>query len=75
MQVLRRHRRWAWPILAVAAVLFVVALHPGLGHTKAANTLWTDHLSATPPPAAVTAPNWPEIAKLVKPAGEHCKVW
>jgi serine protease Do len=68
MQVLRRHRRWAWPILAVAAVLFVVALHPGLGHTKAAHPLWTDHLAATPAPAAVTAPNWAEIAKLVKPA-------
>ena len=68
MQVLRRHRRWAWPILAVAAVLFVVALHPGLGHTKAANPLWTDHLAATPAPAAVTAPNWAEIAKLEKPA-------
>jgi serine protease Do len=68
MQVLRRHRRWAWPILAVAAVLFVVALHPGLGHTKAAHPLWTDHLTATPAPAAVTAPNWAEIAKLVKPA-------
>src|SRR5690349_16564126 len=69
MQVLRRHRRWAWPSLAVAAALFVVAWHPGLAHTKAAHgPLWTDHLAATPAPAAVTAPNWAEIAKLEKPA-------
>src|ERR671937_1725014 len=69
MDVVHRHRRGAWPILAVAIVLALVTLVPTLGHTKAINApLWTDRLSASPPPAAVTAPNWAEIARLVKPA-------
>src|SRR5919204_1574689 len=69
MDVVHRHRRGAWPVLAVAIVLGLVTLVPSLGHTKAINApLWTDRLSASPPPAAVTAPNWAEIARLVKPA-------
>ena len=69
MDVLHRHRRWAWPALAVTIVLAAVTLLPALGHTKAmSGPLWTDRLGAAPVPAAITAPNWAEIARLVKPA-------
>src|SRR5437868_14150337 len=69
MDVVHRHRRWAWPALGITFVFALTAVLPGLGHTKAINgPLWTDRLSGTPPPAVVTAPNWAEIARLVKPA-------
>ncbi|HEY3101653.1 MAG TPA: DegQ family serine endoprotease [Methylomirabilota bacterium] len=69
MDVVHRHHRWAWPALAITIVLALVTLLPALGHTKTASgPLWTDRLSAAPAPATVTAPNWAEIARLVKPA-------
>ena len=69
MHVVRRHRGWAWPALAVTIVLALVMLVPALGHSKALSApLWTDRLGSAPAPAAVTAPNWAEIARLVKPA-------
>jgi serine protease Do len=50
-------------------VLSFLTLLPALGHTTAARSpLWRDQLGSTPPPTAVTAPNWAQIARLVKPA-------
>ena len=69
MDSIRRHGRWGWPALAAVISLSLVALLPALGHTKGLQSpLWTDHLASAPTPATVTAPNWAEIAKMVKPA-------
>jgi serine protease Do len=70
MHFLRPRRRWALSGLAVVAVvLSLVALYPELGHTKGAHgPLWTDRLATPPAAATVAAPNWAEIARIVKPA-------
>ena len=69
MNVIHRHGRWGWPALAVVIVLSVITMLPALGYTKAVRApLWTDRLASPPTPATITAPNWAEIAKLVKPA-------
>ena len=67
MNALHRRRRWAWSALALVTVLSLVALIPALGYTKAVRgPLWSDRAVAAP--VAITAPNWAEVAKLVKPA-------
>ena len=69
MDFIHRRGRWGWPALAVVIALSVVTLLPGLGYTNAVRSpLWTDRLASEPSPATITAPNWPEIAKLLKPA-------
>jgi serine protease Do len=66
MTLVTRFRR-RLPVAAGCAVV-LVALVVALGHGRAATTaLWTDHpVSVTP--ATVTAPNWVELAKALKPA-------
>ena len=69
MDFIHQHRRWGWSALAVVVVLSLVALLPALGHTKGLGSpLWTDRLASPPAAATVALPNWPEIAKAVKPA-------
>ena len=60
------YRRWAPPI-AFLAILAVLALGPRLGFTDSAGHLWTERNPSLPAPT-VTAPNWVEIVKAVKPA-------
>ena len=59
--------RLTWSSVTLLAVLSLVALRPGLGFTKAGATLWTEQPVAVPA-MTVTAPNWPELAKALKPA-------
>ena len=65
MQRIGSHWRWALPIAFLAILAFLVG--PRLGFTDSAGHLWTDRNSAIPAPT-VTAPNWVEIVKAVKPA-------
>jgi serine protease Do len=61
------YRRWAWPTVAVVAIALAL-LAPHFGYSTTATTpLWSDR-PVTAPPAAVTAPNWVELAKRSKPA-------
>ena len=60
------YRRWAPPI-AFLAILAVFALGPRIGFTDSAGHLWTERNPSLPAPT-VTAPNWVEIVKAVKPA-------
>jgi serine protease Do len=67
MMKYRFDRRWAWPAVAVL-VLAVIVLAPRLGFSiTAPGQLWNDH-----PPSVTTAttpaPNWVELAKVLKPA-------
>jgi len=62
-----RYRRWAWPAAALL-LLVVVALVPRFGFPTTASTpLWSDR-SLPVAPAPMPAPNWVELAKLLKPA-------
>src|SRR5215475_12840034 len=65
-----RNHRWAWPAAALAAVALMagVGLAPHLGFTAGAKTpLWTERaMEVTPTP--VQAPNWVELARILKPA-------
>jgi serine protease Do len=55
-------------VVVLAAVLGLVAAGPWLGFTYGAQApLWNDK-PLTVPPAQVTAPNWVEIAKALRPA-------
>jgi serine protease Do len=60
------YRRWAPPI-AFLAILAVFALGPRVGFTDSPGHLWTERNPSLPAPT-VTAPNWVEIVKAVKPA-------
>ena len=62
-----RIRRWAWPAVALL-VLAVVALAPRVVFpTTTSQPLWSERPLPTAP-AAVTGPNWVELAKQAKPA-------
>ena len=63
----RLDRRWAWPAVALM-VLAVLVFAPRLGFSITGPAqLWNDH---PPSVAAATtpAPNWVELAKVLKPA-------
>jgi serine protease Do len=69
MNTAARHRRRAWPLVALAAVLSLVVLVPQIAHTMGARSpLWTDRPLPTPVASTAAAPNWPAIAKALKPA-------
>jgi serine protease Do len=69
MNTAARCRRRAWPLVALVVAVSLVALVPQLAHPKGTRgPLWTDRSLATPTAATVAAPNWPEIAKALKPA-------
>jgi len=61
-------RRWAWPLVGVAAIVSLVVVGPELGFTKTISPIWTERAVTTPAVASVTAPNWPELARALKPA-------
>src|SRR6266403_3646429 len=60
------YRRWVPPI-AFLAILAVFAPGPRIGFTDSPGHLWTERNPSLPAPT-VTAPNWVEIVKAVKPA-------
>jgi serine protease Do len=66
MQRIGSYRRWALPV-AILAILAVLAIGPEAGFTGAPEHLWTERNPAQPVPT-ITAPNWVEIVKAVKPA-------
>lgn len=69
MNIAARHRRWAWPLVVLVVVVSLIALVPQLAHTKGTRgPLWTDRPLTAPVASTVAAPNWPEIAKALKPA-------
>jgi len=66
MQRIGSYRRWAPPI-AFLAILAFLAIGPRIGFTDSSGHLWTERNAALPAPT-ITAPNWVEIVKAVKPA-------
>jgi serine protease Do len=64
---LRWNHRWMWPTITMVAMLSLVALRPDLAFTKVRSALWTEAPVAIEAPT-IPAPNWPELAKALKPA-------
>ena len=66
MRITTRLARFTWP--AVGVVLLLVGLSPLAGHGREAQHLWQERAAGAAPIATVSAPNWIEIARAVKPA-------
>jgi serine protease Do len=68
MKLIRRHRPWVAPVVALAAVASLIALSPNVGVTNAASQapLWTERPAARSAPVA--APDWVTLSKAAKPA-------
>jgi serine protease Do len=62
-----RWSRLAWPALALAGLLGVVAVFPHAGHGREGQ-VWVERAPAAPPVSTTPAPAWVEIARAVKPA-------
>jgi serine protease Do len=63
------HRRWAVPVVVLAAMGALVGFSPHLGFTKAVKgPLWTERPAATTTVAPTTAPDWVRLSKEAKPA-------
>jgi serine protease Do len=68
MRFMRGYRRWAAPVVALAAVGSLVALSPHLGFTKAARgPLWMERPAATTVAPSPT-PDWVRLSREAKPA-------
>jgi serine protease Do len=59
--------RLAWPALALAGLLAVVAVFPPVGHGREGQ-VWVERPPAEMPVTTAPAPAWVEIARAVKPA-------
>jgi serine protease Do len=68
MKLIRRHRRWVAPAVALAAVASLIALSPNFGATNAAPQapIWTERPAARSAPS--TAPDWVSLSKAATPA-------
>jgi serine protease Do len=59
--------RWTWPTITLVALLSLFAVQPDLAFTSVRPALWTEQPVALTAPTT-PAPNWPELAKALKPA-------
>jgi len=70
-----RLRRWAWPVVTLAALVSLVGLSPHLGLTKALGIstkapvpLWTARPATAPAPVTTPTPDWARLSRDLKPA-------
>ncbi len=66
MRMMKSHRRWAAPIVALVAVAAMVGLLPHFGFTSGSAPIWTERTSAQT--AQIQAPDWVRLSKEAKPA-------
>src|SRR5262249_15618209 len=68
MNITRRQRRWAAPIVALVAVAAPVGLLPHIGFTGGSKPLWTDKGTTHTENVTMQAPDWVRLSKEDKPA-------
>ena len=66
MRMMKSHRRWAAPIVALVAVAAMVGLLPHFGFTGGSAPIWTERTSAQA--LQIQAPDWVRLSKEAKPA-------
>jgi len=66
MRMMKGHRRWAAPIVALVAVAAMVGLLPHFGFTSGSAPIWTERTSAQT--VQIQGPDWVRLSKEAKPA-------
>ena len=66
MRMMKSHRRWAAPIVALVAVAAMVGLLPHFGFTSGSAPIWTERTSTQT--VQIQAPDWVRLSKEAKPA-------